>query len=73
MDFSQSLSPSSVASVLPPPPAIGGGIMDATLSMIVPPPDKEYLNYIFVTEFAKGGLIHTSNFATLKRHNFIYK
>ena len=27
----------------------------------------------FVTGFAKKVLIHASNFATLKRHNFIYE
>ena len=26
-----------------------------------------------VTEFVKRGLIHTSGYTTLKRHNFIYK
>ena len=38
MDLSQSSSAVSVVSVLPAAPAIGGGIMDATLSIMVPPP-----------------------------------
>ena len=39
-----------------------------------------YFNFIcsnhiinYVTEFAKRGLIHPSDFPTLKRHNFILK
>ena len=30
-------------------------------------------NIIYVTGFAKRGLIHASDFATLKRHNSIYE
>ena len=32
-----------------------------------------HMDSILVTEFAKRGLIHTSNFQTLMRHNFICK
>ena len=31
------------------------------------------MKYVVTIEFAKRGLIHASNFVTLKRHNFICK
>ena len=35
--------------------------------------NRLYTYTIYVTKFAKRGLIHTSACVTLKRHNFIYK
>ena len=34
---------------------------------------QEIMAYSYVTKFAKCGLIHASDFVSLKWHNFIYK
>ena len=41
------------------------------ISLALPAQSHYIKNIIYVTGFAKWGLIHTSHFATLMRHNFI--